>query len=395
MSIASIQRDLYGADLAPTLADALDEVVVLLRRFVHFPRPEQAEAVALWVAHTHAIESVEQSPVLAITSAVKQSGKSRLLDVLEVLVRDPWRIERPSEAVLYRKIDRDHPTILMDEADTIFEDRKGQYEGIRAVFNAGNRRGTKVSRVTPKGKSFDLIDFAIFGPKAIAGIGKFPETIVDRSIVISMLRRSPTEFVERLRTRQAEALGHPIRDQLESLLRDCPELVTHVTHPDGEKEGLPAELDDRGQDNWESLIALGDLAGGPWPARARQAAIVLQEDRQSADDNAPLTLLSDLHLIFDEMASLWLPTSTILERLAAIDSSPWSEWRNGKALTYRQLSAVLQPFGIKSDRTREERGYSRRSFEDAWSRFPLLPLAVASHASQRHDDDYPMSAIEP
>jgi hypothetical protein len=239
----------------------------------------------------------------------------------------------------------------------------------------------------PKGKSFDLVDFSIFGPKAIAGIGRFPETIVDRSIVIVMIRRAPGEPVERMRTRQAEALGHPLRDRLAALLRDCPELVTHVTHSlEGEgDDGLPAELDDRGQDNWESLIALADLAGGTWPARARQAAVSLQEDRRTADDNAAITLLSDLHSIFDEEASTWLPTSTILERLVALDSSPWSEWRNGKPLTYRQLANVLVPFGIKSDRTREQRGYSRSTFVDSWSRFLPSPPAVASHASQRHE----------
>ncbi len=76
-----------------------------------------------------AMKAVEQSPILAITSPVKQSGKSRLLDVIETVVPTPWRIERPSEAVLFRRIARETPTVLMDEADTVFEDRKGQYEG--------------------------------------------------------------------------------------------------------------------------------------------------------------------------------------------------------------------------------------------------------------------------
>jgi len=349
------------------LAEALDELLAHLRRFVWFSKPEQAVAVALWVAHTHAMDAVEQSPILSIHSPVKQSGKSRLLDVIETVVPVPWRIERPSEAVLYRRIERDHPTILLDEADTIFSDRAGQFEGIRAVFNAGNRRGTVVSRVMPKGKTFDLVDFTIFGPKAIAGIGRFPETIVDRSIVIAMTRRGPSDSVERLRSKRAAELGSPICDSLSSTLGG----VGGLSLADAD---LPAELDDRGQDNWEALLALADLAGGDWPMAARNATIVLQRDRSSADDNAAVTLLTDLRAIYGDES--FMTTSALLEQLHALESSPWSEWRAGKPMTARGLARLLDPFGIAPDRTRTVRGYNRRAFDDAWSRFlPSTPPA--------------------
>lgn len=368
------------------LAAALDALLAFLTRFVWFAKPEQAIAVALWIAHTHAVEAMEQSPVLAISSPVKQSGKSRLLDVIETVVPTPWRIERPSEAVLYRRIERDNPTILMDEADTVFADRAGQYEGIRAVFNAGNRRGTVVSRVLPKGKSFDLVDFAIFGPKAIAGIGRFPETIIDRSIVIAMTRKGPADTVERLRSKRAAELGRPIYDALQLSTSGVGRLILS-------DEDLPTELDDRGQDNWEGLLALADCAGGEWPRLARSAAITLQADRQDADDNAAVTLLVDLQGIFG--AESFLTTSTLLERLHAIESSPWSEWKAGKAMTARGLAKLLDPFGIHPDRTREVRGYSRRSFVDAWQRFlpsiPSQPVTSVAPVTDE-DDDYLPSA---
>jgi hypothetical protein len=361
------------------LAEILDALVAHLRRFVWFPRPEQADAVALWVAHTHALDAVEQSPILVVASPVKQSGKSRLLDVIETVVPTPWRIERPSEAVLYRRIARDRPTILMDEADTIFEDRKGQYEGIRAVFNAGNRRGTVVSRVMPKGKTFELVDFPIFAAKAVAGLGRFPETIVDRSVVIAMTRRVPGEPIERLRARRAAALGEPIRDALAEVLGD----PVNLTLPDYE---LPTELDDRAQDNWEGLIALANLAGGHWPELARTAAIVLNRDRATADDNAGVTLLADLRVIFEETGETFLTTSMLLERLHTFDSSPWSEWRGGKPLSPRGMAAILHPFGIEPEKVREGqltiRGYSRHAFSDAWSRFtPSMSATPATSAT--------------
>lgn len=353
-----------------SLATVLDRLAGYLHRYVWFPKPEQLWAVVLWIAHTFAMDAVEQSPILLIKSPVKQSGKSRLLTVIGSVVPRAWNIERPSEAVLYRRIHRDKPTILMDEADTIFEDKQGQYEGIRGIFNSGNRRGTVVSRAMAKGKTFDLIDFEIYCPKAIAGLGRFPETMVDRSIVISMMRRASGEPIERLRARQALALGEPIAEALKAALRPVKDLTL-------EESALPDDLDDRGQDNWESLIALADIAGGEWPAKARGAASVLNVDRQSADDNAGVTLLTDLRVIFEREAVTYLSTTAILDALHTIDASPWSEWRAGKPLSGRGLARLLRDFEITPDRTRASRGYSRHQFADAWTRYVQSPAYPA------------------
>ena len=357
------------------LADVLDDVRALLRRFVWFARSEQAIAVTLWIAHTHAFNAVEQSPILAVVSPVKQSGKTRLFEVVETLVPRAWRIERPSEAVLFRRIERDTPTIFLDEADAIFADRSSSFEGVRALYNAGNRRGTTVARVVPKGKTFDLVDFRIYCPKALAGIGRLPETIVDRSLVITMVRRITTEPVERLRHRTAQAIGAPLRDRLAAALQD----VVDLTLPDS---ALPAELDDRGQDNWESLLALADRAGGTWPSRARSAALALQGDRRAADDNAGTRLLSDLRTIFDEGAADFLASSVILDALAEIEGAPWGDWRAGRPLSGRGLAELLKAFGVRPEHTSAARGYARNALEDPWARYLPSSPGEASQASE-------------
>src|SRR5262245_50180528 len=62
----------------------LEDLVRFLQRFVILNQ-EQAEAIALWIAHAFAIEAFDSTPYLWITSAEKRSGKSRLLEVLELL----------------------------------------------------------------------------------------------------------------------------------------------------------------------------------------------------------------------------------------------------------------------------------------------------------------------
>ena len=63
-----------------------------------------------------------------------------------------------------------------------------------------------------QGANLAYKDFATFCPKAIAGIGKLPDTIADRAIPITMKRRAPGETVERFRHKAAKEIRrNPVR----------------------------------------------------------------------------------------------------------------------------------------------------------------------------------------
>jgi hypothetical protein len=156
-------------------SDALAQLVAFLRRYVVLGS-EQADAVALWVVHTHAFEAAEATPYLAITSAEKESGKTRLLETLEMLVAEPWLTGRATPAVLTRKIDAEEPTLLLDESDAAFGGEKEYAEVLRGILNTGYRRGGKTSVAVATGRDFSYRDLSTFSPKAIAGIGKLPDT---------------------------------------------------------------------------------------------------------------------------------------------------------------------------------------------------------------------------
>lgn len=167
---------------------------------------------------------------------------------------------------MFRKISQDHPTILLDELDTIFRGGVG-YEGLRAIINAGNRRGSTVTRCDG---SYGTIEYETFGPKVLAGIdtGFIPDTILDRSVVIRMRKRSG-EPVSRLRPRLAEREVAPLLATLEMWA-----LVAEGELGRIEPE-LPDELSDRSQDAWEPLLAIAEFAGDEWTSRANSAATCL------------------------------------------------------------------------------------------------------------------------
>ena len=161
----------------PDGAGVLGDVRAFLRRYVATGDVE-ADTLTLWTAHTYASGAAEATAYLNLTSAEKRSGKTRTLEALALLTASPWLTSRTSSAVLVRKLDRDGPTLLLDETDAAFKDGGDYAEALRAVLNAGHRRGGVASLCVKAGGDFELRDFAVFGPKAFAGIGQhLPETV--------------------------------------------------------------------------------------------------------------------------------------------------------------------------------------------------------------------------
>jgi len=80
----------------------LDDLVVYLRRYVAFPSDHALNAVALWGAHTHAVDAFDSSPRLALLSPEPASGKTRTLEVLEFVVPNPMHALSASPAPIFR-----------------------------------------------------------------------------------------------------------------------------------------------------------------------------------------------------------------------------------------------------------------------------------------------------
>lgn len=343
-----------------TLGEYLEAVRSFLTRYVAFPSEHEAVAIALWVAHAHVVERFETSPTLGVTSAEMRSGKTRVLDCLELLVPNPFRVVTPSEAVTYTVLaQRPRPTLLLDEADAIFGPRTAEkYEGLRAILNAGNRQGTPVLRVKLDGKRREVEAFDVYGPKAVAGIGNLPATVADRSIPIRMKRRSPGETIARFRTRTArqEAAVLVLPGDADSLRI-------------GAEAHVPDELNDRAADSWEPLLAVADAAGGSWPTVARLAALALSGEEETPV-SVGMRLLSDVRDAFGEEDHV--TTGDLLRRLHEMDDAPWGDWY-GSPMTARALAKLLGPYRITPVQRRlhgeKTRGYFRSDFADAWARY--------------------------
>jgi len=249
---------------------------------------------------------------------------------------------------------------------------------MRGILNAGHTRATAYV-IRTAGDDFEPMQFSVWCPKMLAGIGKLAATLEDRSIIIQARRRAPGESVERLRLDRLSELEH--------LRRRCRRWADdHVVALGLADPVVPELSSDRAADNWRPLLAIADAAGGQWGDRARWASIVLSGCGDESD-GASVILLEDLRHLFASRGTDRLTSDEVVHALAAMEERPWPEWRQGRPITTRQVAKLLHNFNIKpkvvrvDDRT--PRGYEVSDFTDAWTRYlsPLTPQVSATSAT--------------
>jgi len=341
----------------------LFDVIGKLRKHVVMPY-EEALAIALWVMLAWVHNDVAtHSPILDITSAEPESGKTTTLGVVSFLVPRSIRSVEISDAALYRSIEVWHPTFVIDEFDNVLaDDGKRQ---LRSVMNSGHTRGDGVLRVNKDTHEVEL--FSTFGPKAIGMVGRrLPATTMSRCIVVELRRRKVTEGFERFKHVDDGDLAD-LRGRFMRWATDSVELLRGV------EPSMAEDFRNRHGDNWRVQFAIADLAGKEWGDQARGAALKVEAVTDSR--TAGVRLLAAFKAIADESEHDAISSNDLVHRLTADPDADWTEWKNGKPITQKQIATMLGRgrFGIYPQQVwiegRQVRGYRFADFADAWGRY--------------------------
>jgi len=344
-------------------AELLTSIQKILRQHVTL-KPELEEAVTAWAVMTWLHDALEVAPFLNVTSPDMRCGKSTLLDVLSQLVRRPLAnagsITGPA---LFRTIEEYAPTMLLDEIDTYLKDNPD----LMGTIN-GSQRKTQAFQIRCVGEDHEPRRFATWCPKVLTGIRKIPDTVLDRSIIIRMERRSKNDPpIIQFRRRDKRAFSDIQRKIVRWIDDNEAVIMTGLG-----KVNFPEGLDDRAADCWECLLAITETAGGEWPRKLYAAC----EKASQAKDEGTIReiLLADIKTIYEKKGNpAHLPTSLLLQKLENLDSQTWAEFSRGKPITAAGLGKLLKPYGISSGtiRTGGEtyKGYKREAFTSAWGRY--------------------------
>ena len=339
-----------------SLAKTLSDCITLMQKFVSMDKP-QAIVTSLWAASTWFVDSCDLVPYLLITSSVKRSGKTRLLEFLQQVVRFPKRSDDCTVASIFRTTNvSGNPTLLIDEIDQYMVTRRE----FNSILNSGNRRGATVTRSATKnngGFSDDVREYDCFGFKAFAGIkaDHISDTLSDRSIIIKLRRK--TEIMERLRIKNFAVEFDSIRQRFYSLSLEHGKKVQEVI--DAGTIVFPDSFNDRQIDIYEPLWAILEvMCEGRVLEQCKKACELCLS---SPDPTSDLALLEKVRSYSTKSTKDWVPTAELVSFLSSFPT-----WKN---ISPKRLSCVMSRFQVKPVRKpqlKNKRGYLTAQINQAY-----------------------------
>jgi hypothetical protein len=333
---------------------------------------------SLWTMFAWVHDEVAvHSPILLVTSAESECGKTTLLGLISYLAPRALASVEISKAALYRSIQLWQPSFIIDEFDNVLAARDGDKTELRSVINSGHTRGQGVIRCITDEHRPEV--FPTFAAKAIGMVGrKLPVTTLGRCIIIELRRRAKDEGIDEF-AHQDDAELADLRARLRRWSMDNADaLGTAVV-------AMPEQFINRRANNWRLLFAIADLCSGAedWGDKARLAAINIEG--ASDISSIGIRLLADIKRIFDEDGCDSILSATLVAKLKEDPEAPWAEWNHGKGLTQNSLAVLLGGgggrgrgsrggFGIRSKDVHlatgaHGKGYERAQFEQPWRSF--------------------------
>jgi hypothetical protein len=224
---------------------------------------------------------------------------------------------------------------------------------VKAILNNGHESTGVVPRT---GKDGEVIKYPVYGPLALAGIGRLPVTLMSRSIVIPMHRS----------TLQQEIFNPNIGFYYEQIARWA-DLVSLDPYPE-----MPKQIIGRDTDKWRPLIAIGKALDRSLIAYKAMSEFF----NENTVPDIKKSLLRDIHEVFIEAKTNILTTEMLLDRLRKLEYSEvdWSEHQSTKTT----IARILREFQIENRVHRYQGGTAARcwftvDFEEMWQSTPKRP----------------------
>lgn len=162
-----------------------NEIKELLHHYIEFQNDALFGLLAAWIMATYFHRLFNAFPFLFFYGK-KQSGKSRMLDLLNLLAFNAIKVKGISVPSMADSIDGVRATFLMDQAEILSQKQNIEILGILAdsyTPGGGKRRYVLISN---KGRK--VIEVETYSPKAFASIKEIDVDLKDRCIEIIMLR---------------------------------------------------------------------------------------------------------------------------------------------------------------------------------------------------------------
>ena len=355
----------------------LNRIQALFTDHIIFRDDRIPTLLGVWILGTYFFKVFRFYGYVWVNSPVKRCGKSLLLDIISfVAFNSTSRLVYPSPSFLFREVDCNDRTLILDEIESLGGSDKEARSELISLLNAGFQRGSEVPRMEKKNQEFVPVFFNAYCPKALAGIKSVVDTIEDRAFNIPMVRRKKSETVKRFNLRALDSHIEKILDDIFIWALKYGGDVGEVYYSMLEVPGTEG-FDDRLKDILEPLLAVGsviDTQAGDSALPTVKALLGLSENikkaRETSEElsNAVPTAVTAMRSLLDGEEEKFVSAEGLFEKFGTEDDLGFIHSKRGMAF-------FLSKIGI--DRTSEwkegktVRGYvlSQKHLDDLGVRY--------------------------
>lgn len=370
---------------------ALAEAEAFINKYCTLAHDHYMLPLALWAAATHTWPTFDCFPYLVITAYVKRAGKTRLMECMQLISSNGRTFSPDSPSSMFRSLAGDgeddrqvspgsRPTMFIDEAEKL----NAENHPAREFLNKGYKRGQTIPRV----KGNEVIDFECFCPKSFVLIGDVYDTLRDRSIVVTMRRRTPVEAANESKFRRVtvEPEAEIVRGQLHEAI------VEHQAEIESNYAAMDALtfLNDRDEELWSPLFAIAkvlcperldeltrsavDIATEKTAPKRNFRELMATEEQKADDLEDGVKLLRDMLKLTEGHKAI--ASVDVVEKLKDIPTSPWRAFR-GVGISMYDVAYLLDAMNIhpKAIRNGKKRTGGKQPVFKGYQRADLLAAA--------------------
>lgn len=194
--------------------DCYNAIIEVLNNYMDIEE-DAKKIIAVWIIGTYIHKEMKCYPYLFF-NAMKGSGKTRLLKIIESLAWNGKLVNNASESSLFRSANTS--TLLFDEIEQVSSKEKNTF---RELMNSGYKKGSYVERMKKVRKdneeNFEHERFLLYGPKAMANINGMEDVLGDRCIVLILEKSSNKRITSLIEDFDEDPLILSIKRTLEKI----------------------------------------------------------------------------------------------------------------------------------------------------------------------------------
>ncbi len=269
-------------------ADLINELEAFFADRAHLPQGA-ALLLSYFALNTWTFKLFDTTPYLLLESAVPGCGKSTVIRLLQAISCHSRTASSMTEAVMFRLINAEAPTLLIDEAETM-DGRSERAESLRAIAHEGYKQGGQVPRC--EGDEHTVRWFDVYCPKTFAAIGGLTGALLDRCLVIH-IEKAPRGSVRK--STRHRILSHERQRlvvQLEAYALQFSHSLVRLYEAEPDCGYWPS-VTDREAELWGPLLSHARLVGPDFEARLLAVVDKFSEEKaeiKSADSKIAKTI---------------------------------------------------------------------------------------------------------